>query len=190
VASPFAFAFLLAHEVATGLFQRRAIAQILRSESDENERALLAGNAPRNLEDSAMSRAHSTLPKHERKATRAERRRLGLPKGATITEVDLCDPKLQAEHRESFITAVRADVTRLDEMIGLWYRHRGECGDPNCDCGAGDLAAQAETACGSLLAIKALFGVVIIDDYPHFVRFAKDFGGDAYERLSATKGAQ
>jgi hypothetical protein len=131
-----------------------------------------------------------TAKKRVRKASTAEQRKLGLPKDCTVEEVDLHDPNLAPEHRDNFITGVRSEVVRLDEIIGSWYRHRGECGDPECDCGGNDLAERVENLCGHLLACKELFGVIIIDDYSHFRRFVKDFGGDAYARLTATERAQ
>ena len=125
-----------------------------------------------------------------RKATAAERRRLGLGKGAMIETVDLHDQNLAPEHRDRFTNAINAEVARYDELIAAWYRHRGECHIAGCDCGGQHLAEQVEKLCPHLFAVKHLFGVIIIDDHPHFRRFVKEFGGDAYARLTATACAQ
>jgi hypothetical protein len=121
-----------------------------------------------------------------RKATAKERRELGLPKGGMIEDIDLHDPNLAPEHRAAFIAGIRAKVAELDERIGRWYRHRGECGIDGCDCGLGALAEQAEMLCGHLFAAKQLFGVFLVDEHPQFVRFVKDFSENAYATLSAT----
>jgi hypothetical protein len=126
-----------------------------------------------------------TARKRLRKATAAERRKLGLGKGATVEEVNLRDLNLAPEHREHFTTMVKAKVAELDELIGRWYRHRGECGDPDCDCGGNYLIEEAEKMCGPVLAVKQIFGETIIDRYPHFARLVKEFGPDAYAALSA-----
>src|SRR5215475_11482266 len=135
----------------------------------------------------------SNLPakKKVRKATAAERRRLGLPKGSgplEVVDVDLGDPNLDPEHRDNFIRVVRDERAHLDETIGHSYRHRGACGDPNCDCGGNELIEHAEKMCGHVLAIKMLFGLAIVDDYGQFARLVKEFGGDAaYQQLAAEK---
>jgi|SRR6516164_571147 hypothetical protein len=125
--------------------------------------------------------------KRLRKATAAERRRMGLPKDSTVEEVNLHDPNLAPEHRERFTSAIKMKLAELDEKIGLWYKHRGECGNPDCDCGGNDLIEQAEMMCGHALAIKQLFGEVIIDRYPHFARLVREFGDDARAALGGGK---
>jgi len=136
--------------------------------------------------------APSTIRRMKRrKATAAERRRLGLPKDCIVEDVDLHDPNLAREHRERFIATVKAEVTRLDELIGPWYRHRGECQIESCDCGGNDLIEQAEIICNHLLAAKELFGAIIIDDHRHFARLVKEFGDDdTYAALTKTERAQ
>src|SRR5262249_19086910 len=131
-----------------------------------------------------------TARKKLRKATAAERRKLGLPEGATMETVDLHDPNLAPEHRDNFIRIVKCEIVRLDELIGRYYRHRGECGNPDCDCGLSDLAERAEIMCGHMLACKELFGAIIIDDHCNFVHFVKEFGGDTYALLTTTERAQ
>jgi hypothetical protein len=124
-------------------------------------------------------------PRATRRRKANARERKFLPKDCTVEEVDLEDPNLAPHHRDNFIAAIRGEVTGLDELIGRWYRHRGECGDPDCDCGGNELIAQAETLCGHLLAAKELFGVILITDYPFFARLVKEFGRDAHAVLSA-----
>jgi hypothetical protein len=126
------------------------------------------------------------MSKH-RKPTRAERKRL--PKGIeTIEEVDLSDPNLEPYHRDNFIKAVRMEAARLDALIERYYRHRGQCNIPDCDCGGGELANQAEQLCSHLLFIKRTFGQVIIDDHPSLARFVKECGeeSDTYGQLSGS----
>jgi hypothetical protein len=126
----------------------------------------------------------------QRKATVAERRKFGLPKGSTITieHVDLHDPNLAPEHRDNFITGVRAEAARLDEFTAMLYRHRDdpEYGVDNI----ADLAEQTKTLCGHLLACKELFGVILVDDYPHLARLLQNFSAANYARLTATERAQ
>lgn len=137
---------------------------------------------------------HISSKRRARKTTAREQRELGLPADCTIETIDLHDPDLAPEHRERFIAGIRVEVARLDEQIGNWYRHRGECNIEGCDCGGSELAHQVETMCSHILAAKELFGAVIIDDQrtPYFVRFLKDCdGGDeALALLLAAKQAQ
>ena len=113
------------------------------------------------------------------------RERKFLPKNCVVEEVNLSEPNFAPHHRDNFIAAIRGEVVGLDELISRWYRHRGECGDPDCDCGGNELIAQAEALCSHLLFIKDTFGVVVIARYPHFARLVKEFGGDAHAALTA-----
>jgi hypothetical protein len=123
-----------------------------------------------------------------RKATATERRKFGLPKGSTVEHVDLHDPNLTSEHRDNFITAVRAEAARLDEFTAMLYRHRD---DPKYGVdNIADLAEQTKNLCGHMLACKELFDVVIIDDYPHLARLLQNFSGANYARLTVTERAQ
>jgi hypothetical protein len=127
----------------------------------------------------------------KRKATLYEQRKLGLPADCMVVTVDLHDPNLAPEHRDRFIAMVKAEVTQLDEQIGLWYRHRGECQIEDCDCGGNSLIERAEIMSNHMPGIKNLFGEIIIDDHRNFARLVKEFGGeDAYAALTATKRAQ
>jgi hypothetical protein len=109
-----------------------------------------------------------------RRATAAERRRLGLDKGDRIQEIDLTDPQEPAR----FICEIKGKLAALDELVGRYYRHRGECNIPGCDCGLTVLAEQVENACSYVSLIKDGFGEIIIDSYPYIARFVKEFGGD------------
>jgi hypothetical protein len=125
----------------------------------------------------------------QRNASATERRLLGVPKGSRlkVEDIDLEDPNLAPEHRDNFITAIKVEVARLDELIGSWYRHRAECGDPDCDCGGNELIERAKMMCGHVLAIKMLFGLAIIDDYAQFARLVREFGGTAAHRQLAAE---
>jgi hypothetical protein len=89
------------------------------------------------------------MKRGKRRATAAEQRKYGLTKDTVVEDVDLHDPNLAPEHRERFIAMIKAEVTRLDETIGLWYRHRGECRIEGCDCGGNNLIEQADSAARS-----------------------------------------
>jgi hypothetical protein len=130
------------------------------------------------------------MRKKLRKATAAERRKLGLPKGSTIEHVDLHDPNLVPEHRDNFIAGVKNEAACLDEFIAMLYRHRDDSRYGISANDMTDLAEQAKNLCGHLLACKELFGVVIIDDYPHLARLLQNFSSANYARLTATERAQ
>jgi hypothetical protein len=102
--------------------------------------------------------------------------------------VDLHDPNLAPEHRDSFIRIVKAEAARLDEFTAMLYRHRD---DPKYGVSnIADLAEQVRNLCGHLLACKELFGVIIIDNYPHLARLLQNFSDANYARLTATERAQ
>jgi hypothetical protein len=111
------------------------------------------------------------MKRNERKVTAKERRLLGTA---------LSNP----DHRDIFIGVIRMELVRLDELIGLWYRHR-----PERDCGANGITKQVTVLCNHLLLIKKAFGRTFIDDYPMFARFVKDCvnGNHTYERLIASE---
>src|SRR5262249_49968501 len=133
---------------------------------------------------------NTTAKRKLRKATAAERRRLGLAKDATIETVDLHDPNLAPEHRDHFITGIKTEVARLDELIAYWYRHRDQCRIEGCDHGRAELSDQVSNLLSPLPAVKDLFGVIITADPRHFGRYVKEFGPDAYAMLTATERAQ
>jgi hypothetical protein len=133
----------------------------------------------------------------ERKMNRHKRRRANrqerkfLPKNCLVTEVDLTDPNLEPEHRNRFVNAIKGEVAQLDELIGRWYR-RPECNVPDCDCGGNAIAKKAEMVCSHLWFIKNAFGEAVIDNYPHFGRFVKDYATEpgAYESLASSRHHQ
>jgi hypothetical protein len=108
-----------------------------------------------------------------------------------VTEVNLSDPDLEPEHRNRFISMVKCEVAQLDELIGRWYR-RPECNVPDCDCGGNAIAKKAEMVCSHLWFIKNAFGEAVIDNYPHFGRFVKDYATEpgAYESLASSRHHQ
>jgi len=108
-----------------------------------------------------LNMRNTTAKRKLRKATAAERRRLGLAKDATIETVDLHDPNLAPEHRDHFITGIKTEVARLDELIAYWYRHRDQCRIEGCDHGRAELSDQVRNLLSHLLAAKELFGVII-----------------------------
>jgi hypothetical protein len=130
------------------------------------------------------------MSRHQRREANREERKF-LPKNCLVTKINLSDPNLEPEHRDRFINAVKAEVARLDELIGLWYR-RPECNVPDCDCGHSALAEKAEIMCSHLLFIKGFFGEAVIDGYPHFGRFVKDYADEvgAYESLATERHHQ
>src|SRR5262249_26324112 len=142
--------------------------------------APVAAGAP-----TTASYAMGNSPRSTRRRKPNARERKFLPKNCVVEEVDLSDPNLASEHRDGFIMAIRGEVVGLDELIGSWYRHRGECGDPDCDCGGNALIERAEALCSHLMFIKDTFGQTIIDRYPNFARLVKEFGRDAYAALTA-----
>jgi hypothetical protein len=109
-----------------------------------------------------------------------------------VTEVNLSDPDLEPEHRNRFISMVKCEVAQLDELIGRWYR-RPECNVPDCDCGGSAIAERVEIMCSHLWFIKDTFSEAIIDNYPHFGRFIKDYAVDpdeTYESLASSRHHQ
>jgi hypothetical protein len=130
------------------------------------------------------------MNRHERRKANREERKF-LPKDCEVTDIDLTDPNLKPEHRDCFIAAVKGEVARLDELIGRWYR-RPECSVPDCDCGGNAIAKKAEIMCSHLWFIKNAFGEAVIDNYPHFGRFVKDYATEsgAYESLASSRHHQ
>jgi hypothetical protein len=130
------------------------------------------------------------MSRHERrKANRQERK--FLPKNCLVIDIDLNDPDLAPEHRNTFIDAIKGEVAQLDELIGRWYR-RPECSVPDCVCGGDLIAERVEIMCPHLWFIKNTFGEAVIDNYPHFGRFVKDYATepDAYESLASSRHHQ
>jgi hypothetical protein len=136
---------------------------------------------------SSFTRKSRRARNKRRKPTAAERKLLPASIESVET-VDLSDPNLDPFHRDNFIKAIRLEAARLDALIELYYRHRGECNIPDCDCG-GELAEQAEKLCSHLFFIKHAFGQIIIDDHPSLARFVKECGEEdhAYEHLTRDK---
>jgi hypothetical protein len=109
-----------------------------------------------------------------------------MTKKRKVETINLTDPNLDPRHRDDFTNLVKAEVTTLDELIGRWYRHAGECRSEGCDCGGEALAERAEIMCCHLLFIKRTWGEVIIDQHPSFAKFTKECGGDeVYDKLSS-----
>src|SRR5262249_20106498 len=118
---------------------------------------------------------NTTAKRKLRKATAAERRRLGLAKDATIETVDLHDPNLAPEHRDHLLTGIRPGVPLWNKRTRSWPRHRDQCRMEGGDHGRGKLSNKVSTLLPPLPPAKKFFGVIIIDDHRHFGRYVKEF---------------